>query len=298
MKQFVKSLQQEVQAKLCRIEKQEGDVLKKMHDGVLCLEESFVRLKTFMKAYSFEDGSQEILFFKKYKPELACHLIFYRKKYSIELSRPAGGHAGQITYLEKELSRIRDYFDKTASFYCYYRSGGTHLDHLYFLRRKPCIGMHLESFCDERDPSFSTVADFQVAKIRANELLEDYLKEKIWSLQQEPNQDELYALPKTKVTWTSKKIDLLELIYELYCARSLNNGQISINKLVAYFESVFNIDLSSTSERAWYNLTIRENPTTFLDRMRKLFRERMEDEYRKNTGKNKGKKPEDDDDNS
>ncbi|PXV59453.1 RteC protein [Dysgonomonas alginatilytica] len=296
MKQFVKSLQQEVQATLCRIEKKEGCQLKKTQEGIGCLEESFVRLKTFIRAYSFEDESQEILFFKEYKPGLTCHLIFYRKKYSIELSRPTGSHAGQIAYLEKELSRIRDYFDKTAGFYRYYRSGGTHLDHLYFLRCKPCIGMHLESFYDERDPSFSTIADFQVAKIQANELLEDYLKVKIRSIEQGTTSDSYPPLPAVRLSWTASKRDLMEIIYAKHFLEAFNHGKAGVKEITRYFELVFNVDLSSTAQRAWYDLTIRENPTAFLDKMREIIRQRMEDEDRKNN-RNKPKDDDDDDDN-
>jgi hypothetical protein len=126
--------------------------------------------------------------------------------------------------------------------------------------------------------------------------VEDYILDELAKV------DESYGvpLPKVKLTWTGRKIDLMELIYGQYCAQSLNNGEASLNQIVEYYEFIYNIDLSYTSERAWYDLTTRDNPTTYIDKMRKLFRERMDGDdskdnnHRKNY-KNKRKKDDDDD---
>lgn len=188
------------------------------------------------------------------------------------------------------------FFDKNNAIYRYYRSGETSNDRMYFLRGQFDSTLYQESFSSERDPLFSTCCDYKIAKILANNRVEDYILDELAKV------DESYGvpLPKVKLTWTGRKIDLMELIYGQYCAQSLNNGEASLNQIVEYYEFIYNIDLSYTSERAWYDLTTRDNPTTYIDKMRKLFRERMDGDdskdnnHRKNY-KNKRKKDDDDD---
>ena len=82
-------------------------------------------------------------------------------------------------YLKKKLDVIQDFNDKILDFYRYYRSGATYLDAAYFVRGQPDTEQYLETFYYERDPQFSTNADFKVAKIMANDMLEVYLKNEI-----------------------------------------------------------------------------------------------------------------------
>ncbi len=47
------------------------------------------------------------------------------------------------------------------------------------------------------------------------------------------------------MTWTANKRDLIELICSLNEANCINNGKLSLQKLVELFESVFNVELNS-----------------------------------------------------
>ena len=100
-----------------------------------------------------------IEFFKIIKPHLYHRLIYYRKVYNIEMNRPVGIES-QYAYLHDEIKAIDRYNDKHSDFVRYYRSGMTHLDSLYYLRNRTDAALYLESFHYERDPKFSTNADF------------------------------------------------------------------------------------------------------------------------------------------
>lgn len=271
MNEFVKKLSKEVNETLSEICVNNGKILRRAYECIHFMENVFERLKEYIKTYEFKNEEEEIEFFKEYKPKLFCYLIFYRKIYNIEMFRPKGGIETQKTYLKNELQRINDYFHKNKDFYHYYSSNSVHLDQVYFLRGKPRITLNLECFYFERDPKFSTNCDFKVAKIIANDMIESYINKELYLLENPPAEGKDYIdtiLPKTRLTWTGSKIDLVTLIYGLKHSKCLNNVDISLNKIALYFEHIFNIDLGNNISRDFYDLRIRKNKKNFFDRLR------------------------------
>ena len=216
-------------------------------------------------------------------------MIYYRKVYNIEMHRPVASVEAQKEYLKKKLDVIQDFNDKILDFYRYYRSGAIHLDAAYFVRGQPDTEQYLETFYYERDPLFSTNADFKVAKIMANDMLQAYLLSELELLDNYIQKAGNTSFPKVKLTWTGSKTDLIELIYALDTEGCFNNGKIPLIQIAAYFESVFNVDLGNNIARNFYDMRIRNQPTPFLDRLRDEIRKRMDDT------KPGGKKKKDDD---
>lgn len=272
---FVDKLQREIKKKIEQIEAEDKNILKKSLDTSRILGEAFDRLKEFIIAYRFNDENEEILFFKEIKPKIFCHLIYYRKVYNIEMHRPVASLDAQKEYLKRKLDIIQDFNDKVVDFYRYYRSGATYLDAAYFVRGKPDTEQYLETFYYERDPQFSTNADFKVAKIIANDMLQAYLLSELDVLDNY-KQPVNTSFPKIKLTWTGSKTDLIELIYSLDTDGCFNNGKIPLTQVAAYFENVFNIDLGNNIARNFYDMRIRNQPTPFLDRLRYEILKRME----------------------
>lgn len=287
MKQYILELKKEVEIRLQKIEVEDKNILKKSLDASRVLGNAFDRLKEFIIAYKFKDEGEEILFFKEIKPKIFCHLIYSRKVYNIEMHRPVASVEAQKEYLKRKLDAIQGFNDKILDFYRYYRSGATYLDAAYFVRGKPDTEQYLETFYYERDSQFSTNADFKVAKIMANDMLQAYLLselELLDSYMQKPNNT---SFPKVKLTWTGSKTDLIELIYALDTEGCFNNGKIPLTQIAAYFESIFNIDLGNNIARNFYDMRIRNQPTPFLDRLREEILKRMDNT--KPGGKDKGK---------
>ena len=284
---FVEKLQKEIRQKIQQIEVEDRNILKKSLDASRVLGNAFDRLKEFIIEYKFKDEEEEILFFKEVKPRIFCHLIYYRKVYNIEMHRPVASIEAQKEFLKKKLDVIQDFNDKILDFYRYYRSGATHLDAAYFVRGKPDTEQYLETFYYERDPQFSTNADFKVAKIIANDMLQAYLLSELEQLDNYIRKPDLSSFPKIKLTWTGSKTELIELIYALDTEGCFNNGKIPLIQIAAYFESVFNIELGNNIARNFYDMRIRNQPTPFLDRLREEIRKRMDNT--KSDGKDKDK---------
>lgn len=279
MNEFVSSLTDKMHQTLQRIENEEQCILRCAERSIEELEKAFIYLKNFTVSYNFESKEEEIKFFKKYKPKLFSALIFYRKLYNIEVNRPKGGEEKQRDYVKRQLCRLNDHFDDNRDFYKYYRLKETHMDEHYFLRQKPTIQMTMESFYFERDPMFSTAADFKMAKIIANDRIEKYLMEELEKLE---HRDGYYSLSiKEKLTWTAGKVFLIELIYALYLFGAFNNKKATLKQIVAYFENMFNVDLGANPSKAYFEMRNRKQRTTFLDRLRKILNNKMdEDDYK------------------
>ena len=83
------------------------------------------------------------------------------------------------------------------------------------------------------------------------------------------------SLSQTGLTWTSSKNNLIELLYALDAAGSFNAGNVSLNRIAIYFGEVFNIDLSHFP-RDFSEMRIRNIPTPFIDKLKKLLVMRMD----------------------
>lgn len=277
----IKNITKEYIGNLQELEKFEGDILDTIPPIIKLMEDMFKQLKTFISDYTFKDEDEEIRFFKEIKPQLFSKLIYYQKIYKIEAMRPNASDAMQKKYFEKQLDKLKDFFDQNLDFYKYYRSGGTHFDKHCFVRGKPFIHPNLESFYFERDPKFSSHCDFKVAKLLANELLRIYLNTELQKLEEPKHPaDEPPKFPKTKETWTRSKTDLAELIYAICETDCFNYGKINLKRLTDYFENVFNIDLGNIYH-TYVEMKSRANRTQFLDELRDRLNKRMEDDDQK-----------------
>lgn len=275
MKEYTYKLIDEVNINIQNIRTEE-DIFFKINQAIDILENAFCILKKYITEYTFKNENEEILFFKSIKPELFSKLIYYRKVYNIEILRPRGSIDTLKKYFNEELEQIDNFYDRNIDLCKYYRAGCTHLDKYYFLREKPDINLSFDSFYFERDPIFSTCCDFKVAKILAYEHLAIYLNEESKKLDI-PGYTNIGRISSPiKLTWTGKKTDLVELIYSLERAKSINNGNINIKELSKYIEDVFNIDLGDIY-RTFLDLRDRkgENRTSFLNTLTKSLNDRM-----------------------
>lgn len=271
MKPFVSALEKEIAGRLKKIESSDLNILKKSLEASLVLGDAFQRLRDFITNYTFKSEAEEIEFFKVIKPRLYHRLIYYRKVYNIEMNRPVGVES-QKAYLIDEIKAINRYNTKRSDFVRYYRSGLTHLDSLYYLRGRIDTALYLESFHYERDPMFSTNADFKVAKLLSNELLSAYLKGELEALEYVKTAS-IDSLPSVRLTWQDSKTDLTELIYLLDSKRSF--GNVPLSQLAAYIAKVFNIQLDTNLSRTFCDMKLRNNPTPWIDEAKQALLQRM-----------------------
>ena len=260
MLHFIKNLEDKTWCKIRKIESAELDITNRSLTVLKLLEEMFGQLKEFIINYRFRDENEEILFFKEIKPRMLCKLLYYRKIYNIEMNRPLCGLEASRNCLKLELNNIQDYISKRLDFYRYYRSGATYMDKVYFLRGTVReADQYLDSFEFERDPLFSTGADFRVAKILAGDMLREYLTRELRAL----DAHESVPLPDVRLTWLESKTALCEQIFAWHAKGTF--GNIPLTRLSSYIQKVFNVELNSNLPRTFNDMSLRNDPTPYLD---------------------------------
>jgi hypothetical protein len=237
-------------------------------------------LKKTIYKRGFKSQGEEIYFFKEIKPQFTSKLIYYNTLFKIEMKRPNGGNRILRKYYNKELSKLKAFFDNELEFYKYYRSGSSYLDYKYFMRGKFDIKISLDSRYFESDIKFSTSHDYKVAKILANDLLQLYLENQLITIENKDNNsnnNKSQVNPKVRQTWTSSKVALIKLLYALHSQGVFNNGASDLKDIASYLENVFDIDLGQY-HRAFLEIRIRKTDRTkFLTALKKNLTKKMDD---------------------
>ncbi|MDD4426956.1 MAG: RteC domain-containing protein [Paludibacter sp.] len=281
MNLFVSKLNKSLNFQLHKIDLEEADIIRKSQKSIHCVKKSLTQLKEFVLQHNFCSEKEEIRFFKEIKPEIFSQLIYYVKIFNIESHRPMGSYKIQKNYLQHELEKLTFFFNNHLEFYQYYRMNSTFLDDKYFVRGKEDVNLYHDSLMFYVDPDFSTSHDYVVAKIMANDRLEVYLKTELESLalkSANPNWGQLGNIENNPLKWTDSKTALVELIYALYAAGSINKGQSEIRELAAFFEQSFDVRLTDIY-RTYLEIKIRSTPAKYLDTLKSALLRKMEEDY-------------------
>lgn len=223
----------------------------------------------------FKNVDEEIRFFKYQKPTIVAKLIYYNAIYKIETKKPYGAKPIR-KYLNRELKKLKRFFDNNLDFYKYYRSNNSFLDESFFVRGKHDIKLWLDTYYFQSDQSFSTSHDYKVAKIIANDLIQVYIEDQLYNKFQK---DKPKAFKKLK--WTGSKVALIELIYALHYQDVFDKGNNDIREVAQYFESTFDIDLGNFYQTYLELRNRKMNRTKFLDALREELIKKMDEQDEK-----------------
>lgn len=279
MKTFCTSLQSELDSQLQFIRLETEEPIKAAELSIKVLLSVIDKLKKFTIKYKFKNETEEINFFKHFKPQFISKLIYHNRVLNIETKKPYGGEKVTRKYLNNELDKLKRFFDNNLEFYKYHRTNSTYLDHKYFIRGKHDIKLSLDTFYFEADHRFCTSHDYKVAKIIAHDLVQVFLEDEIANLDRKELKAHSKAevLPKPTIFWTGSKVALIELMYALHADGSLNNGKIELNAIADFLEKSFGIDLGQFN-RSFLELRERKTGRTkYIDTLREKLIKRMDD---------------------
>lgn len=240
------------------------------------LQEILISLKASVTKEGFESEWEEINFFRNVKPGILGKLIYYNKVYRIECACPLGSGKIYRNYFSNQIKELKQEFEEhifNSEFYRYYRSGRNDRDQTFFRLGNINLYDGLNSFVFEIDHHFSTYYDYKVARIIANDLLQNYLHLKIDSIEDSNFKDE----EATKdIFWTSSKNALVELIYAMYASGAVSHGKVGIRKLSMIAQIVFSVSLGDL-HHAFHRMKTRAGSrTAFLDHLKISLEEYMD----------------------
>lgn len=234
-------------------------------------------VKKYILKKGFKNMDEEIRFFKYQKPVIVSKLIYYNAIYKIETRKPYGAKPIR-KYLAKELKKLKRFFDNNLDFYKYYRNNNSFLDEKLFVRGRHDIKLWLDTYYFQSDQTFSTSHDYKVAKIMANDLIQVYLEDQLYSMSKHKS---LKRPSSVSLSWTGSKAALIELIYALHYQGVFDNGTSDIRLIAEYFESAFNIDLGNFYHTYLEIRNRKINRTKFLDGLREILMKRMDEQDEK-----------------
>jgi len=274
---FYEELYASMEEQLSGVDEQEGNVIIKTKQSIDIVRSKLTELRNYLLEYTFNDEQEEIDFFKNSKPRFYCRLIYFLKVLQIETRRPTGSFATEEIYFQKQLYRLTYYFNNNLEFYQYCRTGSTHLDDLYFLRKDAVIYPGIDETYFYSDPRFSTTHDHKVAKILANELTRIYINQSLEDIQRKKEGMAKEFKGKIPLQWTGSKTALIELIYALQTSGVFNRGTADVKLVAGCFQKIFGVELGNYY-RTFQEIRIRKKARTlFLDLLAERLIRRMDD---------------------
>lgn len=256
-----------------QINRNENDIIDRSEEILMETDAVIRQLKNIFRQYKFADWSEEIYFFKITKPQFVAIYIYYSKILAIESSRPYAEPQALKSYFENERSNLHYFYNEQREFISYYRRKATFLDKKYFVRFKFDFKLKLSPELYSYDEEFSTSHDHIVSQIIANDLLDQYLSDKINAkVNKENSLDQIKNLQ-----WTAPKVALIELLYGLHQTKCFNGGQSDLAEIFRWAENSLNINLGN------YHKTLSEirlrktDRTKFLSLLQHNFNQYLDD---------------------
>lgn len=253
------------------------------------IRQALQKLKNYLAEHPFANKDEEIKFFKYIKPDFYCWQIYYTELYTIETDMPYNDADQQTNFLKQELRYIGRFFHQYQFHYQYYQLNASELDNLYFVRGVEAQSVLLPNVPDV-DPTFSTSSDYLFSKIKAFELLKEWIQEKLLFLKKDPltPYSFLHNRSEEDLTWTGETINLAEIGFAIYNTGQVNRGAASLNSIFRWLEQNLNVSIGIPAKRfAEIRRRKRLSQTRFIDEMKESIIRKLEkeDEYEPNRGK-------------
>lgn len=224
-----------------QINRSNNEIVMRAEEILMETDSSIRQLKDILPQYNFPDWSEEIYFFKNTKPKFVSIYIYYSKVLSIEASKPYADPEALRSYYENERAHLLYFYNEQRDFISYYRRKSSYLDKKYFVRFKFDFKLKLSPELYSYDEEFSTSHDHIVSQIMANDLLDQYLTDKIDSKESRENSFE----NSKNLEWTAPKVALVELLYALHQTKCFNGGHSDLAEIFRWAESSLNINLGN-----------------------------------------------------
>lgn len=273
MEKFYNETLHKLETAISELEIEADCSLQMIEDVIDLIIKCLSDVKEHVLKKGFKNMNEEIHFFKYQKPAIVSKLIYYNAIYKIETRKPYGVKPVR-KYLKKELKKLKRFFDNNLEFYKYYRNNNSFLDEKLFVRGKHDIKLCLDTYFFQSDYTFSTSHDYKVAKIMANDLIQLYLEDQIYSMKKHL----LLKHPSVAgINWTASKAALIELIYSLHYQGVFDNGNSDIRLIAEYFERAFNVDLGNFYHTYLEIRNRKINRTKFLDALRDILIRKMDE---------------------
>lgn len=275
MREYIDNILQAIDSEIEYFDIYGCDIIENSLKMMSVIEIQIAKIREQVIEYKFDSEDEEIVFFKELKPQVLSRLLYFNKIYCIESKFPTGSNDAAKRYLNDQLHSLEYYFNRHLDFHQYYRSGSTIYDNYYFVRGNFDPRLCTDSARFNSDPEFSTVYDFKVAKILANEMLRIYLNRRLKMIEDPTLWGEA---KRSRRNWTGQKNALIELGYALYASGDVDYGNSDVKEVMDSLGEAFNVDL-----RDYYRTYIalrsrKKDQTAYLNTLIEKLKKKMDED--------------------
>ncbi len=236
------------------------DLVKVAEKSLLLVDAAIRKVKDMIVSHQFDTVAEEILFFKKIKPQFISKFIYYSSILELESHKPNAGNKAVKKYYEAEQEKLKNFYSEQSEFYSYYRREATYLDHKIFVRNSYDLKMKLSFGFYNFDSSFTTSHDHMIARFVASQQMDKFLRKQLDDLDENGNVKKLSPL-----VWSASKVGLIELVYALHQMRCFNGGNIELSEVVRFVEKSLDTDLGNFHKTLFEIRNRKQGPTKFLN---------------------------------
>jgi hypothetical protein len=281
MQELGSRLLKQLEAELEEISYQDLLPIKRLTAAMKPIRLALKKLKTYLDDHPFPSSDEEVRFFKYTKPDFYQWQIYFQELYTIEENIPFTDAEAQKLHFENELIYVQRFFRQNNFQYEYYKRDASELDSFYFIRGADSGSMLMPNVPD-LDPNFSTNSDYLFSKIKAFEMLKEWLAERINHLKKNPLISYRPGSDTEELRWTGDSINLAELAFGIHRTGQLNNGTASIGAIFRWLEDKFQMNIGIPSKRlSEIRRRTSMSRTRYLDEMIEMVVLKLdkEDEY-------------------
>lgn len=275
MREYIDNILQEIDSEINSFDLYGRDIIGNSLKMIDIIQKYIDQLRERVIVYEFGSQEEEIIFFKELKPQVLSKQLYFNKIYCIESKFPTGSNEAAKRYLNDQLHSLEYYFNRHLDFHQYYRSGSTVYDKYYFVRGNVDPKLCNDSSRFNSDLKFSTVYDFKVAKIIANEMLRIYLNRRLKMIEDPALFTET---KKGRRTWTGQKNALIELGYALYVSGDIDHGNIDVKEIMDTLGEAFNVDLGEYYRTYIALRSRKKDQTAYLNTLIEKLKKKMDED--------------------
>lgn len=257
------------------------ELIKKSKEFIIWAEAKIELLNEWLRKYEFENDNSEIEFFKVIKPQILSTLIYQKEILNLVTNVPTSlKHS--LKFYGNKVQKFVKLLKVDSKFYSYYRSCSNDQDVVFFTRKVKKNILETDFSLLVFDARVSTFYDTKIATILAYDKLIIYAEHQIAKIKIKIKLKKQFKkkLPtKSKLQWTRNKADLIELVYALYYANVLNDGQVELKDIAKEIGQIFNLEIKDNLYRVHTDIKRRKNPKlNFIQNIADNYKKKLEEE--------------------
>lgn len=279
MNTFLDQKCEELKKEMSREDLQDGIAMEAHQQALSFAVGILLEVKAYLLTHPFPNTESEIAFYKYTCPYMLSEIFFHQQVLNhISQKQYCGDSSTYKAHCKRTLTSIKSFLNTHNELLCYRTSGHTNLDTAYFLstsNQQPKLFEEALFFLGSASINGnSVIVGKGIAFVRVKLLLKQELSRlenpKIFT----------DVLPSrqfsAELSWTSPKVNLVELAYALHAEGCINKGGCDISQIMSVLEAAFNVDVGNYYD-SYSSIKQRRNPTQFISRLQEKLNQKVEE---------------------